>query len=67
MLEAIKQTFANFCSELKGSKEELLESIKKDCEVYNSQRDTISNLSGKFIETHSFGEFLNIINNGNNK
>ena len=67
MLEAIKTTFANYCSELKGSKEELLESIRKDCETYNSQRDVIGNLSGKFIETHSFGEFLNIINNGNNK
>ena len=68
MLEDIKKTFEQYKeSDLHGSKEELITAAFGNVNEYIKQRETIFELSGKFIETHSFKEFLNIINNGNNK
>ena len=68
MLEDIKKTFEQYKeSDLHGSKEELITAAFGNVDEYIKQRETIFELSGKFIETHSFKEFLNIINNGNNK
>lgn len=65
MLESIKDFFDYYKkNNLWGSTESLFTTLLTDAESYTTQRNTILSLSGKFIETHSFKEFLNIINNG---
>ncbi len=65
MLDDIKSTFAKYKkSKLFISIDAFLNDVFGNADSYIEQRETIFKLSGKFIENHSFREFLNIINNG---
>lgn len=64
MLEACKETFWRYKMEINGNVQELIDYAYKDPQAYIDQRQSIYDLSGKFIENHSFKEFLNIISDG---
>lgn len=64
MLEACKEAFWRYKVELNGSAQQLIDYAYKDAQAFIDQRQSIYDLSGKFIENHSFKEFLNIISDG---
>lgn len=64
MLESIKKAFLLYENHCNGSAQKLFDYIYQKVDAFIEQRESIYSLSGKFIEFHSFKEFLNIISDG---
>ena len=64
MIMDISNTFNLYQRSLNGNKDQLLEYVFSNPDAFIEQRESIFKLSGKFVETHSFKEFLNTLSNG---
>lgn len=64
MLLSCKYIYNSYINVFKGKEEEIISYAYKNADDFVAWRELVFSLSGKFIENHSFKEFLNIINNG---